>query len=114
MIKKNTLLVCLFSLVIKINALSLDLKLPTGFEINVFAEGLNSPRQITETRSGHIIVGSKKGNEVIALVKNNDATYKKVIVANELQNPAGVAFYEGDLYFAEMDTIWIIKMGSSC
>ncbi len=110
MIKKNTLLVCLFSLVIKINALSLDLKLPTDFEINVFAEGLNSPRQITETDNGHIIVGSKKGNEVIALLnKNNDEIYEKVIIASDLENPAGVAFYHGNLYIAEMDTIWIVK-----
>ncbi len=82
--------------------------LPENFEITIFAKDLEAPRQITETKNGHIIVGSKKGNEVIAFVKSSDATYKKVIVANELQNPAGVAFYKGDLYFAEMDTVWLV------
>ena len=109
MIKKNTLLVCIISCIVNINALNLDLELPKGFQIDVFAEGLNSPRQITETDKGHIIVGSKKGNEVVALVKNNDETYNQVVIASDLENPAGVTIYKGDLYIAEMDTIWVIE-----
>ena len=87
------------------------LKVPKNFEITLFAENLDSPRQITETKKGHIIVGSKKGTEVIALTdRNNDKIFEEqVVVANNLQNPAGVAYFKGDLYFAEMDTIWIIK-----
>tara|TARA_B100000900_G_scaffold352966_1_gene320864 strand:- start:231 stop:1376 length:1146 start_codon:yes stop_codon:yes gene_type:complete len=85
------------------------LNLPESFEITIFAKDLETPRQIAETKKGHIIVGSKKGSEVIALVKSSDATYKRVIVANELQNPAGVAFYKGNLYFAEMDTVWLVE-----
>ena len=65
---------------------------------------------MTETLSGHIIVGSKKGSEVIALLdKDNDGVFEQRLVANNLQNPAGVVYFEGDLYFAEMDTIWIIE-----
>ena len=109
MIKKNTLLVCIISFIVNINALNLDLELPKGFQIDVFAEGLNSPRQITETDKGHIIVGSKKGNEVVALVSNNNETYNQVVIASDLENPAGVAIYKGDLYIAEMDTIWVIE-----
>ena len=109
MIKKNTLLVCIITFIVNINALNLDLDLPKGFQIDVLAEGLNSPRQITETDEGHIIVGSKKGNEVVALVKKNNETYNQVIIASGLENPAGVTMYEGDLYIAEMDTIWVIE-----
>ena len=43
------------------------LNVPSGFEINIFADGLESPRQITETDSGFIIVGSKMGDEIIGL-----------------------------------------------
>ena len=87
-----------------------QLNVPDGFEIEIFSDELDSPRQLTETENGHIIVGSKNGNTVTALVdKNNDGNYEKVIVANGLENPAGVAIHKGDLYFAEMDTIWIIK-----
>ena len=64
---------------------------------------------MTETLSGHIIVGSKKGSEVIALDKYDDGVFEKRLVANNLQNPAGVVYFENDLYFAEMDTIWMIE-----
>ena len=47
---------------------------------------------------------------MIALIdKNNDGRFIKLVIANGLQNPAGVAYYKGDLYFAEMDTIWKIN-----
>ena len=42
---------------------------PSGFEISILASNLDSPRQIAETSKGRIIVGSKKGTEVIALYK---------------------------------------------
>ena len=100
----------LFS-VFYINAQNIqNLNVPENFEISILAKDLDSPRQIAETSSGHIIIGSKKGSEVIALVdKDNNGLFEKRLVANNLQNPAGVAYFKGDLYFAEMDTIWMIE-----
>ena len=88
-----------------------NLNVPNGFEITVFADELDTPRQITETESGYIIVGSKKGDKIFALYDTNLDGYaeKKILIANGLQNPTGVSFYKGDLYFAEIDTIWVIK-----
>tara|TARA_B100000886_G_scaffold294350_1_gene220779 strand:+ start:6203 stop:7330 length:1128 start_codon:yes stop_codon:yes gene_type:complete len=106
----NLILISLLSLPSQASDNIKNLLVPDGFEINIFASELQSPRQIAETADGHIIVGSKKGSEVIALIdKNNDGRFKKLVIANGLQNPAGVAYYKGDLYFAEMDTIWIIN-----
>ena len=106
----NLLLICFFTLTIQASDNINNLSVPDGFEISIFASELQSPRQITETSDGHIIVGSKKGSEVIALIdKNNDGRFIKLVIANGLQNPAGVAYYKGDLYFAEMDTIWKIN-----
>ena len=86
------------------------LNIPIGFEINIFADNLDTPRQIAETDGGHIVVGSKKGNELVALVDlNNDGSYQQMVVASGLENPAGVAVHKGDLYFAEMDTVWVIQ-----
>ena len=34
---------------------------------------------------------------------------KRILVAENLQNPTGVTFHNGDLYFAEIDTIWVIR-----
>ena len=99
-------LIYFFSLVINADSNIKKLILPEGFEISVFAEGLESPRQITETDAGHIIVGSKNGNEIFAIL---DQKKTKILIADGLQNPTGVVFFEGDLYFSEIDTIWIIK-----
>ncbi len=100
----------LFSNFLLTDYLLKDLNVPHGFEISILASDLNSPRQIAETKDGHLIVGSKKGSEVVALVKeNNDGAYREVVVADDLKNPAGVAIFEGDLYVAEMDTIWVIN-----
>ena len=87
-----------------------DLVLPNGFKASIFAKDLDSPRQITETKAGHIIVGSKKGNEIVALLDiDKDGSYEeKVIVSNNLQNPTGVAYKDGALFFAEIDTVWRI------
>ena len=88
-----------------------QLNIPDGFEITIFADELNSPRQITETENGYVIVGSKRGDKIFALYDSDLDGYaeKKILIANELQNPTGVSFHQGDLYFAEIDTIWIIK-----
>ena len=87
------------------------LMIPQGFEITIFADDLNTPRQIAETDEGYVIVGSKKGDKIYALLDNDLDGYaeKKVLIAEGLQNPTGVTIFEGDLYFAEIDTIWIVK-----
>ena len=110
-IHKNTYLLLLIFCSLNINSNLLDeLILPEGFQISIFAKNLDSPRQITETKDGAIIVGYKKGTEVIAFVdEDNDGLFNQRLVANNLQNPAGVVYFQDDLYFAEMDTIWIIE-----
>ena len=40
------------------------LNIPDGFHISIFADNLESPRQIAETDNGYVIAGSKKGNEI--------------------------------------------------
>ena len=88
-----------------------ELILPTGFEISIFADELDTPRQISETDNGYVIVGSKKGDKIYALYDNDFDGYaeKKILIADGLQNPTGVSIYNGDLYFAEIDTIWIVR-----
>ena len=87
------------------------LNVPYGFEISIFADKLDSPRQLAETDEGYVIAGSKKGNKIYALLDQDLDGYaeKRILVADNLQNPTGVTVYGGDLYFAEIDTVWIIK-----
>ena len=88
-----------------------ELNLPNGFEISIFADNLNSPRQITETKDGFIIVGSKNGDKIYAIFDEDRDNYaeKRILLADKLQNPTGVTYYQGNLYFSEIDTIWVIS-----
>ena len=111
-LKKKLILTSILFLSCLLNSQSTDLlSLPDGFEIKVFANGLDSPRQITETEKGYILVGSKKGSEIVALLDQDKdgVSEKKVVVSDGLQNPTGITFFKGDLYFAEIDKVWIIE-----
>mgnify|MGYP001245292019 FL=1 len=94
-----------------ISDLTNKLSVPEGFKISIYADGLESPRQITETNDGYIIVGSKNGKNVYALQDFDGDGYaeNKILLAQDLQNPTGVVVHEGDLYFSEIDKIWRIK-----
>ena len=56
-------------------------------------------------------MGSKKGSEIVALLDQDKdgVSEKKVVVSDGLQNPTGITFFKGDLYFAEIDKVWIIE-----
>ena len=87
------------------------LNVPDGFEITLYADGVISPRQITETDNGFIIIGSKSGDKILALYdKDKDGfAEEKIIIVSGLKNPTGVTYHNKDLYFAEIEEVWIIK-----
>ena len=113
--KRTYLLGLLFGVILNINSSTSDLvdklNIPSGFKISIFADGLESPRQITETKSGFIIVGSKNGDKIFALFDGDRDGYAeiKMTVVSGLQNPTGVTYHNGDLYFAEIEEVWVIK-----
>ena len=112
MIQKNTLITLAFFISLNIFSNQTDkLVVPTGFNIEIFADNLLSPRQITETKDGYIIVGSKNGDKIYALSdKDKDGfAEEKYIIASDLKNPTGVTYHDGDLYFSEIEDIWVIK-----
>ena len=113
LMNKKNIFTAIFITTFSISALSKvdQLQLPVGFVIDIVADSIESPRQMAETKNGHVVVGSKKGDKVIALIDNdNDGFFeRKVPIAEGLQNPTGVAFFNDDLYFAEIDTIWRIN-----
>jgi hypothetical protein len=56
----------------QLHALELDhLIIEDGFNISIFAENLDSPRQMTEGEDGTIFVG-ERGGQIIALVDSDD------------------------------------------
>ncbi len=110
---KNISLIFLISFYNFISADSFvdKLNIPDGFEISIFADNLNSPRQLAETEKGYVVAGSKKGDKLFALhdIDSDGYAEERILLAENLQNPTGVTFHNGDLYFAEIDTIWVIR-----
>ena len=98
-IKDLSILFSIFLISFYTNANSdLDkLNVPNGFEISIFADKLDSPRQLAETDEGYVIAGSKKGNKIYALLDQDLDGYaeKRILVADNLQNPTGVTVYGG-------------------
>jgi len=88
-------------------SLSLNqIKLPFGFQIDVFAEVENA-RSLAISPSGIVYVGNKDKDKVYAVqdIDGDHKADKKWILASGLNMPNGVAFDGGDLYVAEVSRI---------
>jgi glucose/arabinose dehydrogenase len=83
-----------------------SLKLPKGFKIDIYAE-VDNARSLELSPSGILYVGNRSSDKVYAVV-DTDGDYKadkKYIIDEDLKSPNGVAFYDGDLYVAEISRI---------
>jgi glucose/arabinose dehydrogenase len=83
--------------------------LPEGFEIKIYADDVENARSMAITPSGTIFVGNRNEDNVFALkdTDGDNVIDKKYLITNKLKNmPNGVAFYDGDLYVAEVNKIW--------
>lgn len=83
------------------------IELPDGFEISLFAGGIENARSLERTPSGTIFVGSRQAGNVYAVVDADgdfeaDTTY---VIDSDLRMPNGVAFRDGSLYVAEVSRI---------
>jgi glucose/arabinose dehydrogenase len=80
------------------------LKLPPGFNIEVYAGGIANARSLRVGEKGTVFVGTRLGNKVTAIVKKDGKTELKVI-AEGLYRPNGLAYHNGTLYIAELSQI---------
>src|SRR5665213_3645461 len=80
------------------------LKLPPGFNIEVYASGIANARSLRVGDKGTVFVGTRLGNKVTAVVKKDGKTENKVI-AEGLYRPNGLAYLNGTLYIAELSQI---------
>jgi len=80
------------------------LKLPPGFNIEVYAAGIANARSLTEGDKGTVFVGSRLLKNVTAII-NKDGKRSVKVIASDLYRPNGVAFKNGTLYIAELSKI---------
>ena len=77
-----------------------QLKVPAGFSVNVFAEGLDAPRWLALTPTGEVLVTETRQNRIRILAdrdNNGVADFNQVFASanNGLNIPFGMAFADG-------------------
>ena len=84
-----------------------QLKAPPGFHISVFAEDVDSARMMAVSPGGVLLVSESGEGKVVALPdpKHAGKAERAVTVLSGLNEPHGLAFYEGKLYVAENDRV---------
>ena len=80
------------------------LKLPKGFNIEVYASGIPDARSIRIGDKGTVFIGNRVQDKVYAIVEKDGKRTVKVI-ASGLYRPNGLAFHNGTLYIAELSKI---------
>lgn len=78
-----------------------DIRLPPGFRIGIYAEGVREARSLALGEQGTLFVGSR-GDRVYAVPPGGGAP---IVVASGLHEPHGVAVRGGALYVAEIGRI---------
>jgi len=83
------------------------IQLPEGFEIDVYAEGVDGARSLALGPGGTLFVGTREAGKVYAILdQNGDFKADRIVtLAEGLNLPNGVAFRNGDLYVAEVDRV---------
>jgi len=83
------------------------LTLPSGFSISLFAQDLESPRDLIFDQNQTLLVSLPNEGKVIALPdKNKDGTAdSEVTVISGLNRPHGLAFSDSYIYIAETDKV---------
>lgn len=82
-------------------------KLPPGFVIRVYADDVPGARSMAMSPSGVLYVGTRNTGKVYAVLdQDGDKRADRVItLADGLEMPNGVAFWQGNLYVAEAHRI---------
>jgi len=83
------------------------IRLPAGFEIDLFASNVRGARSLALGSGGTVFVGTRKAGNVYALCDTNldGRADKSYTIATGLNMPNGVAFYRGNLYVAEVSRV---------
>ena len=81
------------------------IKLPPGFEINVFADNVPNARAMALGAKGTVFVGSMRAGKVYALRMGGNGVAETMVIASGLNMPVGVAFRDGALYVSAVERI---------
>ena len=82
-----------------------NIKLPPGFKIELWADGLPGARQMAWGDNGTLYVGSFLNTNVYAVVDEGGKKTVKTVLKG-MKMPTGIAYRDGALYVADIDKIY--------
>lgn len=82
-----------------------DITLPQGFEIEIWSDEVPNARSLALGSAGTVFVATRRDGRVFALRPRSNDSPERITVARGLKMPNGVAYYDGDLYVAELRRI---------
>ncbi|MCY3860244.1 MAG: PQQ-dependent sugar dehydrogenase [Gammaproteobacteria bacterium] len=84
--------------------------LPDGFDLRVLSDDVPNARQMVESASGNIYVGTRRVGDVYAVVPNDAKTDAEVyVIASDLPMPSGLTIVNGDLIIGALNQVWRIR-----
>lgn len=85
-----------------------ELTVADGFIIEPFYDDVPGARALARGADGTIYVSTRKVGSIYALSdEDGDGTPdRRRVLAEDLNQPTGIAWHDGDLYVAEIDRIW--------
>ncbi|OJU64449.1 MAG: hypothetical protein BGO01_20275 [Armatimonadetes bacterium 55-13] len=83
------------------------LQVPPGFKVNVFAAGLQSPRNMAVAPNGDVFVveSYRRRISLLRVTDGSSRANKKFVFATGLNLPYGIALHKGYLYVANTDGV---------
>ena len=94
----------LLSLQLSLEAKPLKLKVPNGFQVEVFMDNIEKPRGLTSDDEGNIFIGSSS-NFAYLITKNK----KIYTIASNLKKPIGISYFNNKLYISSVNKIYVVQ-----
>ena len=82
------------------------IKLPPGFQIEVFSDRVKDARSMALGEKGTLFVSTRGAGNVYAVRHDGRKATEVITIARGMNMPNGVAVRDGALYVAEVDKVW--------
>jgi glucose/arabinose dehydrogenase len=107
MMKRMVQLLLLLAALPAFARIELDrVKLPPGFQIELFAENVGNARSMALGERGTLFVSTRSAGKVYAIRHDGRKASQVITLASGMNMPNGVALKDGALYVAEVDKVW--------
>jgi glucose/arabinose dehydrogenase len=84
------------------------LRAPEGFEVSLFAEGLQHPRAMVVASDGAVFIAEPNAGKITRLEDADGDGIAEVVTrfAADFRLPSGIAIHDGELYVADERAVW--------